>query len=187
MLGVLIILAITALAWASGDHGTHCVRDSGAAVKDAGQYLHPVVAGCMAAGLLLAGALLALSAIRRRAAGAARARPGIPSAIVAGLTLWCAAVYLPFAFGSPRYDRHGLLGVVTWPPVALLIGVGALVVFLQYLLFLPLLGLLCFSLTRRPSNSGYRSMQVTVVYAMLGCMAVAIGSALLLTGFCLGD
>ncbi|MDX6523458.1 MAG: hypothetical protein QOI17_971 [Gaiellales bacterium] len=182
-----MMLAIAALAWASGDHGTHCVRDSGAVVKDAGPYLHPIVTGCIVAGLLLAGTLLALSAARRRAAGASRARPGVPSAIVAGLTLWCAAVYLPLAFGSTRYDQHGLLGVVTWPPVALLIGVGALVVFLQYLLFLPLLGPLCLSLTRRPSNSGYRSMQVTVVYAMLGCIAVAIGSDLLLTGFCLGD
>ncbi|MDX6546719.1 MAG: hypothetical protein QOG33_269 [Gaiellales bacterium] len=182
-----MMLAIAALAWASGDHGTHCVRDSGAVVKDAGPYLHPIVTGCIVAGLLLAGTLLALSARRRHTKGAPRERPGIPSAIVAGVTVWCAAVYLPSAFGSPRYDHHGLLTVVTWPPLALLLGVAVLVAFLQYLLFLPLLGLLCFSLTRRSPNSGYRLMQVAVFYAMLGCIAVAIGSALLLTGFCLGD
>jgi hypothetical protein len=184
MLGALIVLAIAALAWAAGDHGTHCVGDGSAAVNDAGPYLHPIIVGCVAAGLALAYTLLVLSARRRGLADAAPNRPGIPSTVVAGLTVWCASVYLVLAFTPQRFDHHGLIGVIMWPPAALLIVVGGLVVVLQYALFLPMLVLLAFAFSRRSRGSGYRLMQITLVYAMFGCIAVAIGSAMLLTGFC---
>jgi len=73
------------------------------------------------------------------------------------------------------------------PPVVLLYAVAVAVVFLQYALFLPPPILLTIALTRRTDARRYAIMQFTMVYALLGCIAVSVASSFLLTGICISD
>jgi hypothetical protein len=197
LLGVLGALAIAALFWASEDHGTNCHADTYTSAGGTDPILHPIVVGCTFAAFALAVVLLVLSSRRRALTGAPSRRPGVPSALVALVTAWCAAVYLPMTFTSAHVptlfgSTHGLpedplLRMVALPPQALLFAVAVPVVLLSYALFLPPPILLTIALTRRTAARRYTIMQVTVIYALLACIAVAIGSAFLLTGFCLGD
>jgi hypothetical protein len=186
LLVLLAAFAIGALVWASEDHGTRCSVDQSGPTRDAGPILHPIVVGCTLAAFVLAFVLLALSRRRRGLTGAPSRRPGIPSAVVGLMTSWCAAVYLPATLmsGNP-FPAGGLLRIVALPPVALLFAVALPVVVLQYALFLPPLILIAIALTRRTAKRRYAIMQVAVFYALLSCIAVVIGSALLMTGFCM--
>lgn len=186
LLFLLAALAIGALVWASEDHGTRCSVDQSGPAADAGPILHPIVVGCTLAAFVLAFVLLVLSRRRRAMAGAPTRRPGVPSALVALVTAWCAAVYLPATLLSANpFPAGGLLRIVALPPVALLFAVAVPVVVLQYTLFLPPLILIAIALTRRTAKRRYTIMQVAVFYALLSCIAVVIGSAFLLTGFCM--
>jgi hypothetical protein len=186
LLVLLAALAIGALVWASEDHGTHCSVDQYRPAGDTGPILHPIVVGCTLAAFVLALVLLALSRRRRGLTGAQSRRPGIPSALVGLMTAWCMAVYLPVELMSANpLPEGGLLRIVALPPVVLLYAVALPVVFLQYTLFLPPAILTTIALTRRTAKRRYTIMQVAVFYALLSCIAVVIGSAFLLTGFCM--
>jgi hypothetical protein len=145
--------------------------------------IDPVIVGCLIAAGLLVALLLYLSGRRRELAGAPD-RVGYASLTVAIVTTWCAAVYATAFLGSG--DIHSSSPFLTLR-AHLLAAVGAATIGAQYLLLVPAPILMVIALTRRSPVSAYGITQLTLVYALLGCIAVAVGCALLLTGFCLGS
>jgi hypothetical protein len=61
-----------------------------------------------------------------------------------------------------------------------------LIAVVQYALFVPLPLLVGVALTRRSQTSAYRWMEAAVVYALIGCIALAVGASVLIAGFCFG-
>ena len=186
LLATLTALAVATLVWASGDHGTHCSADSVA--RDAAPLIDPIVVGWMVAAAVLAVALVILSR-RRSVLRGRRARAGWPSRVLAVLTAWTIAVMAAAVFLDAIADLHDTTNAALAGVPMLVVGaVGVATLFLQYFLFVPLPLLVLFSVASRSSNARYRMMQLALSYGLFGCISVAIGSAMLLTGFCgLGD
>ena len=182
LLATLTALAVATLVWASGDHGTHC------SARDAAPFIDPIVVGWMVAAAVLAVALVILSR-RRSVLRGRRAQAGWPSRVIAALTAWTIAVMAAAVFLDAIADLHDpVYAALAGVPMLVVGAVGVATVFLQYFLFVPLPFLVAFSFASRSSNARYRMMQLALSYGLFGCISVAIGSAMLLTGFCgLGD
>lgn len=188
VVGVLALLGLVALMWASGATVTSC--DGGRSVTDAhaAAIERTVVYGCIAAALGMAGILLALSARRRQLGGRTGRRFGWVSLLLVGLTIWCAIVFaLPEGAVPERPDNSAPALLLAGVPVALLVSVGMVTFVVKYVLLIPGVILLVVALTRSSRTAAYRWMQAAVVYAQLGCMAVATGAGLYLFLICLGD
>jgi hypothetical protein len=108
---------------------------------------------------------------------------------VAAVTAWCAVAYLPLVFGWSLNGYNGVLAKSFWgPPLTLLLAVALLVAYLQYALFLAPLGLLVATgIAPRSRKGRYRLMQITIVCALVGCIAVALGADFIVAGVCIHD
>jgi hypothetical protein len=186
-LGLLGVGAAAVLVWAGRDHGTNCQEYGEGAARDAGPYLHPVFVGCYLAALLLVALLLLLSARGRSERLGTSVGPGRAAVMLSAIAGWCAAVYLPIAADWHTPANPGLLvKAIAVPPFVLLVGIVWLIAVVQYALFVPLPLLVGVALTRRSQTSAYRWMEAAVVYALIGCIALAVGASVLIAGFCFG-